>query len=64
MRSLAKPMKNKQHQKKEGEKKESKPTSKKVVKTVFNSPFRYKMYIVAEVDSRFHWRMEMKLTPF
>ena len=49
MRTLNKPAKQKNNpsqslQKREGDKKTSKPQSKKVLKTIFHSPFRYKMY--------------------
>ena len=50
MRTLSKPKPPKQKGKTEeqskniGEKKEVKTQSKKIAKTVFNDPFRYKMY--------------------
>ena len=46
MRTLSKPIKPKQiHQKKDtSDKKDPKSIAKKLMKTVFHSPFRYRMY--------------------
>ena len=53
------------NQKKEGaEKKEGKGQSKKLVKTVFNSPFRYKMYPSIKIDRPFPSRPVRRCSPF
>ncbi len=62
MRTLAKPPKVKQPQaaQGEGEKKEHKQQpSKKITKTVFHSPFRYKMYPTAHADKPLTFRTQM-----
>ena len=58
MRTLSKPQKQK-NQSQQKEKKEGKAVNKKVTKTVFQTPFRYKMYTLVHKAKLFLWRTKV-----
>ena len=65
MRTLNKPAKQKNNpsptpQKNETDKKTNKPQSKKVLKTIFHSPFRYKMYTNTYLVNLYHTKLASK----